>query len=140
ERQKALVSEFAGIEDWEDRYRKIIEIGKALPAMPAELQTEDSKIRGCQSQVWMHAKLDEGRVIFTADSDAVLVRGLVAMLVRIYSGGTPDEIVRVPPDFIREIGLESKLTPSRTNGLASMIKQMKYYALAYQALLGQAHR
>ncbi len=139
DRQKQVVSEFSGLADWEDRYKKLIEIGKALPTLPDIKKTEDAKVKGCQSQVWMHASLENGRVIFAADSDALLVRGLVALLLRVYSGCTPDEIISTPPDFVKEIGLESKLSPSRANGLYSMIKQMKYYAMAFKAIASRGN-
>jgi cysteine desulfuration protein SufE len=134
QRQKDIVLEFADLADWEARYKKLIDIGKALPAMPDSKKLEDFKVKGCQSQVWIHASVIDGRVVFEADSDALLVRGLVALLLRVYSGATPKEILETPPDFVKEIGLESKLSPSRANGLFSMIKQMKYYAMAFQAL------
>jgi cysteine desulfuration protein SufE len=134
ERQKQVVQEFAGLSDWEARYKKLIEIGKRLPGLPDEKKLEDYKVKGCQSQVWIHAKMNDGKVIFEADSDALLVRGLVALLLRIYSDATPDEILVTPPDFVKEIGLESKLSPSRANGLFSMIKQIKFYAMAFQTL------
>lgn len=133
-RQQQVVSDFSGLADWEERYKKLIELGKALPELPDDKKTEDAKVKGCQSQVWMHARVENGRVIFEADSDALLVRGIVALLLKVYSGSTPDEIIATPPDFVREIGLESKLSPSRANGLFSMIKQMKYYAMAFKAL------
>jgi cysteine desulfuration protein SufE len=135
ERQRQIIAEFAGLSDWEERYKKLIEFGKSLPELPPEKRLEDYKVKGCQSQVWIHARLEDGRVIFEADSDALLVRGLVALLLRVYSGATPQEILTVPPDFVKDIGLESKLSPSRANGLVSMIKQMKYYAMAFQSLL-----
>jgi cysteine desulfuration protein SufE len=134
ERQKQVVVEFAGLADWEDRYKKLIELGKALPDLPDDKKIEDYKVKGCQSQVWIHAKLAGGKIIFEADSDAILVRGLVALLLRIYSNATPSEVLTTPPDFVKEIGLESKLSPSRANGLFSMIKQIKFYALAFQSL------
>jgi cysteine desulfuration protein SufE len=134
-RQKQIVQEFSGFSDWEARYKKLIELGKQLPDLPDSKKTEESKVKGCQSQVWMHARLDDGRVFYEADSDALLVRGLVSMLLKVYSGSTPLEIISTPPDFVKEIGLESKLSPSRANGLFSMIKQMKYYAMAFQASL-----
>ncbi len=134
QRQKDIVAEFSGLADWEARYKKLIDIGKALPALPDAKKLEDFKVKGCQSQVWIHASVEGGRVIFEADSDALLVRGLVALLLRVYSNATPKEILETPPDFVKEIGLESKLSPSRANGLFSMIKQMKYYAMAFQAL------
>lgn len=133
-RQQQIVAEFSGFSDWEDRYKKLIEFGKQLPDLPDAKKTEDSKVKGCQSQVWMHARLENGRVMYEADSDALLVRGLVSMLLKVYSGATPVEIISTPPDFVKEIGLESKLSPSRANGLFSMIKQMKFYAMAFQAL------
>ncbi len=137
DRQKQIVTEFSGLKDWEDRYKKLIELGKLLPDLPDDKKTDDSKVKGCQSQVWMHAQLVDGKVLFEADSDALLVRGLVYMLLKVYSGAKPEEIVSTPPDFVKDIGLESKLSPSRANGLYSMIKQMKYYAMAFQSLQSQ---
>lgn len=131
ERQKQIVAEFANLTDWEDRYKKLIEIGKALPELPDAKKLEDFKVKGCQSQVWIHARMEDGRVVFEADSDAILVRGLVALLLRVYSDATPAEILNTPPEFVKDIGLESKLSPSRANGLFSMIKQIKFYAMAF---------
>ena len=131
DRQNEIVAEFSGLSDWEDRYKKLIELGKALPELPDSKKLEDFKVKGCQSQVWIHAHMENGRIIFEADSDALLVRGLVALLLRIYSDAAPAEILATPPDFVKEIGLESKLSPSRANGLVSMIKQMKFYAMAF---------
>lgn len=132
DRQKMIVAEFSGLTDWEDRYKKLIELGKQLPDLPDQKKLEDFKVKGCQSQVWMHARMENGRILFEADSDALLVKGLVALLLRVYSNATPAEILNTPPDFVKEIGLESKLSPSRANGLFSMIKQMKFYAMAFQ--------
>lgn len=140
DRQKQIVAEFSGLNDWEDRYKKLIEFGKQLPELPDAKKTEEARIKGCQSQVWMHARLEGGNVVYEADSDALLVRGLVALLLRLYSGAGPEEIIRTAPDFVKEIGLESKLSPSRANGLFSMIKQIKYYAMAYQAMQAQQRR
>lgn len=134
ERQQQIIAEFSGLADWEARYKKLIDLGKSLPVLPDDKKTEDFKVKGCQSQVWIHATQNDGRVIFQADSDALLVRGLVALLLRVYSDATPQEILQTAPDFVKEIGLESKLSPSRANGLFSMIKQMKYYAMAFQSL------
>lgn len=129
--QRDLVAEFATLSTWEDRYQKIIALGKALPAYPEELRVEDLKVKGCQSQVWLHAKLDENKYLwFQADSDALIVKGLVAVLLKIYSGKKPKEILETQPDFISELGFASNLSPSRANGLNAMIKQIKYYALA----------
>ena len=136
ERQQAVVKEFAALNDWEERYKKLIEIGKSLAELPDAKKTEDSKVKGCQSQVWMHAHVEDGKIVFEADSDALLVRGIVALLLRVYSNATPAEIISAAPDFVKEIGLESKLSPSRANGLYSMIKQMKFYAMAFQVKLG----
>src|SRR3712207_3168182 len=113
ERQKAVVHEFSKLKNWEERYKRIIEWGKALPQLPENLKTEDAKVKGCQSQVWLHARLnDSGRIDLDADSDAMIVRGLVAILLKVYSGATPQDIVNTPPDFIRELGFESNLSPS----------------------------
>jgi cysteine desulfuration protein SufE len=131
DRQNEIVAEFSAFTDWEDRYKKLIELGKALPELPDSKKLEDFKVKGCQSQVWIHARMEDGRILFEADSDAILVRGLVALLLRVYSNATPAEILSTPPDFVKEIGLETKLSPSRANGLFSMIKQMKFYAMAF---------
>jgi cysteine desulfuration protein SufE len=132
QRSQKISEQFAGLQSWEDRYKKIIDMGKQLPEMPEELKTEDHKVRGCQSQVWLHARLnDQGQIVFQGDSDALLVRGLVAMLLQIYSGATPQEIITTQPDFLKEIGFEGNLSPSRANGLFSMIKQIRYYATAF---------
>lgn len=131
--QAELIKEFAALPGWEERYQKIIELGKALPVYPEELRLDDLKVKGCQSQVWLHARLDENKNIqFQADSDALIVKGLVAVLLKIYSGKKAKEILDLKPHFISELGFESHLSPSRANGLNSMIKQIKYYALAFQ--------
>jgi len=133
QRQDQIIAEFRGITDWEARYKKIIEIGKSLPELPAELKQESHLVKGCQSQVWLYADLVDGRVVFRADSDALLVRGLIALVLRLYSNATPDEVLAEAPRFVGEIGLANKLTPSRANGLLAMIKQVKFYALALKA-------
>ena len=132
--QQEIVDEFGFFDDWTGRYQYLIDLGRKLPPLADEDRTDANKVDGCQSQVWMHARVDDGRVLFEGDSDALLVRGLVALLLRVYSDATPEEILSTPPDFVKEVGLESKLSPSRANGLFSMIKQMKYYAMAFQAL------
>lgn len=137
EKVQALIRDFSRIPDWEDRYRKIIEIGKQLPGLPDSKKTEESKIKGCQSQVWLHASLEGDRVILDADSDAVLVRGLVALLLQVYSGGTPTEILNESPDFLKDLGFDGNLSPSRANGLHSMVKQIRNFAIAYQYFLSQ---
>lgn len=136
ERQKKIISDFSQYQDWEDRYKKIIELGKSLPEMPAQFKTEQNLVKGCQSQVWLHADLSpENKVRFIGDSDAILVRGLVAILLEIYSQSTPAEILATPPEFLKELGFEGNLSPSRANGLHSMLKQIKMYATAFDYLL-----
>jgi len=128
-------AEFAKFKTWEDRYKKLIQMGKDLEAIPENLKTEESKVKGCQSQVWLHARLnDQGQIILQADSDALLVRGLVAMLLKIYSGATPEDILTTPPEFLKAIGFEGNLSPSRANGLFSMIKQIRLFAQAFVML------
>jgi cysteine desulfuration protein SufE len=135
QRQDSLIEEFAAIKDWEERYKKMIQMGKALPALPEALKTEEAKVKGCQSQVWLHAKLNEqGKVELQADSDALLVKGLVAVILKIYSGSTPTEILQTPPDFLLKMGFKENLSPSRSNGLYAMVKQIRYFAMAFQTL------
>lgn len=134
-RADEIVRQFQALPDWEARYRLVIDLGKALPALPEALRTEEVKVKGCQSQVWLHASLDGDRVIFQADSDALIVKGLVALLVRVYSGVTPQDILSFPPEFLKQLGFEGNLTPSRANGLHSMLKQIRNYAVAFDYLL-----
>lgn len=133
EKQARLISEFKNL-GWESRYQLIIKKGKELAALPEAEKTEDLKVKGCQSQVWLKADFTDGKIRFRADSDALIVKGLIAILLSVYSDETPETILAVPPDFIRELGLDTHLSPSRANGLFAMIKQIKYYAMAYQAL------
>ncbi len=124
--------------DWEKKYEMIIEYGKKWPGLSDELKVEDLKVQGCQSQVWIKAELNsEKRVVFSGDSDAIIVRGLLAIVLNVYSNETPEAILKTEPDFLREIGFDSGLSPSRTNGLFSMVKQIKYYATAFQYLLSK---
>lgn len=135
QRSEQIIAEFSKLETWEDRYKKIIALGKKMPDLPDSLRTEESKVKGCQSQVWLHAKQnDQGEIIFQGDSDALLVKGLVAMLLEIYSGSTPEEILTSPPEFLKAIGFEGNLSPSRANGLFAMIKQIRYFATAFAML------
>lgn len=135
-RQQEIIREFAEIAEWEDRYRQLIQLGRSLPPYPEEHRTEDFKVKGCQAQVWLHPALTpEGRVCFDADSDAALVRGLVALVLRVYSDATPREVIDTEPTFVREIGLADHLSPTRANGLAAMIRQIKLYGVAYQSML-----
>ena len=134
--QSQLIAEFSSLSCWEDRYKKIIAMGRELPPLPVELHTDSIKVKGCQSQVWLHGHLDKThRVQFLADSDALIVKGLIAILLKIYSDQTPQEILKVEPHFIRELGFAENLSPSRTNGLFALVKQIKYYALAFQTVV-----
>ena len=128
-----IVEEFSGFDNWMDRYNHLIEIGKSLPPIDVRYKEQQFLISGCQSRVWLHSSLEDGRIRFTADSDAVITRGLVALLVRVMDHQTPDAILAAPLAFIDQIGLKEHLSPTRSNGLNSMVKQMKLYALAYKA-------
>ena len=132
-----MVAQFSKVSDWEQKYEKLIELGKAWPGIPEELKNEDLKVKGCQSQVWIKADLKDGKIYFIGDSDAIIVRGLVALVLSVYSGQTPSEIMKYDASFLKDIGLDSGLSPSRTNGLYSMIKQIKYYATAFAYLLSK---
>jgi cysteine desulfuration protein SufE len=127
-----IVDEFSLFDNWEDKYEYIIDLGKKLEPLPSEYKTDENKIKGCQSQVWLVANEENGRIFFKADSDAVIVRGLVSMLIRVLSGHTHDEIINAKLDFINKIGMTTHLAQTRSNGLLSMVKQMKNYALAYK--------
>ena len=127
--QNEIIEEFSLFEDWMQRYEYMIELGKSLPLIAEQYKTDDYLIKGCQSQVWLHADYQEGKVFFTADSDAIITKGIVALLVRVYSGHTPKEILAAKTDFIDQIGLKEHLSPTRANGLVSMLEQMKRYAL-----------
>jgi len=135
ERQQQILREFQALADWTERYKYIIELGRELEPLDEKHKTEENLVRGCQSQVWLHTHLEDGKVIFEADSDAAITKGLVALMVRFYSGMDPDTIISANPDFINKIGMEEHLSPTRSNGLASMIKQMKIYAMAYKTKL-----
>lgn len=135
ERQQAIIARFSGFSTWEEKYGYIIALGKQLKPYPEEFRTEDYKVKGCQSQVWLHAKLNEnGEVVFRADSDALIVKGLIALLVELYSESKPDDILTTNPDFIKALDLGAHLSPSRANGLFAMVKQIKFYAAAFKAL------
>jgi len=135
ERIKTLITEFNHFKDWEDRYRHLIDLGKKLPAMNEGHRLEENKVKGCQSQVWLFAELKGDKIFFEADSDASIVKGIVALLVNIYSGSTPDEILTTRPTFLEEMGLREHLSMSRANGLNSMMKQISFFAMAYKAKL-----
>ncbi len=131
--QNEIVEEFSMFEDWMQRYEYMIELGKSLPIIDDKYQTEDNLIKGCQSKVWLHADYKDGKVYFTANSDAILTKGIIAILIRTFSGQTPQDIFNAKMDFIDEIGLKEHLSPTRANGLVSMIKQIKMYSVAFQA-------
>ncbi|PKA82779.1 cysteine desulfuration protein SufE [Ulvibacter sp. MAR_2010_11] len=133
--QEELINEFALFDDWMEKYEYMIDLGKTLPLIDASLKTDDKLIKGCQSKVWLHSELNGDKIVFTADSDAIITKGIVAILIRVFSNQKPEAIVAANTDFINEIGLTEHLSPTRANGLASMIKQMKLYAVAYQAQL-----
>lgn len=130
--EKEIVEEFSLFDGWDEKYEYIIEMGKKLPALEDQYKKDENKVRGCQSTVWLVADYEDGRVYFKADSDAMIVKGLVSMLIRVLSGQRPDEIVSAKLDFIGDIGMMSHLAQTRSNGLLSMVKQMKNYALAYK--------
>jgi cysteine desulfuration protein SufE len=131
--QNEIVDEFSMFDDWMQRYEYIIELGKALPLIEKKLKTEENIIKGCQSKVWLQGEEKEGKIVFTADSDAILTKGIIAILIRVFSNQKPAAILEANTDFIDEIGLKEHLSPTRANGLVSMIKQIKMYALAFEA-------
>lgn len=132
-REAEIIEEFELFSDWMDKYEHIISLGKELPLIDEGLKSDDLLIKGCQSRVWLHAKLMDGKVIFTADSDAIITKGVISLLVRVLSGQTPQSIIDTELSFVENIGLKEHLSPTRSNGLVSMIKQMKLYALAFKA-------
>ena len=132
EAKQSIVDEFSLFDDWVDRYEYIIELGKALEGLPEECQTEQFRVKGCQSQVWFRAHNENGRIVYEADSDAVIVRGLVALLLRVYSNRLPDEILYTPPDFFDAIELGSHLSGNRANGLHAMVNHIHSYAQSFK--------
>lgn len=130
--QAEIIEEFEFLEDWMERYEHIIALGKSLPLIDKQHQTDDNIINGCQSKVWIHAEKLDDKIIFTADSDAILTKGIIALLLRVYSNQTPETILNTELDFIAKIGLKEHLSPTRANGLLAMIKQIKLYALAFK--------
>lgn len=131
--EEEIIGEFEMFDQWDDKYQYLIDLGKSLAPLNEELKTDDRLIRGCQSRVWLHSELKDGTVEYTADSDAIITKGIVALMVRVLSGHSPKEIVDAQLPFIDAIGLKEHLSPTRANGLVSMIKQMKMDALALQA-------
>lgn len=137
DRQNELIEEFADIDDWMDRYGYIIDLGNALPAIDESKKTASNLIEGCQSRVWLDAELDkDGVVHYTADSDAIIVKGIISLLISVLNGHTPDEILQADLHFIDDIGLGEHLSPTRSNGLVAMVKQMRMYALAFKSMEG----
>ena len=130
--QNDIIEEFEMFDDWMQRYEYMIELGKSLPLIEDTYKTDNNIIKGCQSKVWLHAELEDDKVVFTADSDAIITKGIIAILIRAFSNQTPKAIIDANTNFIDEIGLKEHLSPTRANGLVSMIKQLKMYAIAYQ--------
>lgn len=133
--QEEIVDEFSMFDDWMQRYEYMIELGKSLPLIDEKYKVEENLIKGCQSKVWVNAELEGDKLVFTADSDAIITKGIVAILIRSFSNQHPTDILNADTGFIDEIGLKEHLSPTRANGLVSMIKQLKMYAIAYQTQL-----
>lgn len=131
--ENEIVDEFSAFEDWMDKYEYIIELGKSVPVIEESQKTEANLIKGCQSRVWLSSEFREGRIFFAADSDAIITKGIISLLVRVYNGRRPDEILSSDFSFVEKIGLKENLSPTRANGLVSMIKQIQNYAVAYSA-------
>jgi len=132
ERQDEIIDEFTGLDDWMDRYQLLIDIGNDQEPLPEQYKTDQNLIDGCQSRVWLQADYHDGRIFFAAESDALIVKGIVSLLIRVLSNATPQEILDADLYFIDQIGLKDHLSPTRSNGLLAMVKQMRLYAIAYQ--------
>ncbi|MFZ4522197.1 MAG: SufE family protein [Bacteroidales bacterium] len=132
ETESLIIEEFTMFDDWLDKYNYLIELGKTLPVIEEEYKTDQYLISGCQSKVWLHAAINGGLVVFTGDSDAIITKGIVSLLIRVLSGHSPDEIVEAKLEFIDQIGLQEHLSPTRSNGLSAMIRQMKLYATVFK--------
>ncbi len=137
EKEQEVIEEFSLFEDWMDKYSYLIELGKELPMIDEKYKTNQFLISGCQSRVWLHAALKDGKIFLTADSDAVITKGIVSLLISVLSGHTPSEILEAKLDFLEQIGLKEHLSPTRANGLSSMVKQIMLYARAFQIKLKQ---
>ncbi len=131
--QEEIIDEFSMFDDWMERYEYIIELGKSLTLIDSAYKLDENLIKGCQSKVWIHADFEDDKIVFTADSDAILTKGIVALIIRVYTNQNPNDILEADETFINEIGLKEHLSPTRANGLVSMIKQIKLYALGYQS-------
>lgn len=133
ERQAEIVDEFSFFDDWQQRYEYLIDLGRSLQPMSKEAKSAGKLVKGCQSNVWLDAKMDGDTIVFEADSDAILPKGIAALLVRLYSGQKPEDILQSNESFISDIGLQEFLSPTRANGLLAMVKQIKFYAIAFKA-------
>lgn len=133
ETQEEIVDEFALFDEWMDKYEHIIELGKDLPLIDEQYKTDENLIKGCQSKVWLQAELKDGKITFTADSDAIITKGIVGLVIRVFSNHTPQEIIDADLFFIDQIGLQEHLSPTRSNGLLSMLKQIRMYAIAFNS-------
>lgn len=133
EKQQEIIDEFTVFEDWMDKYQYLVDLSKSLKPFPEEYRTDDNLIKGCQSRVWIFAVKKDGKINFYGDSDAIIVKGIVSLLINVFSGFTPEEILKADFNFIDEIGLKEHLSPTRSNGLLAMVKQMRLYALAFSA-------
>lgn len=131
--QDEIIDEFSMFDDWDERFQYVIDLGKNLPLIDENLKTDENTIKGCQSKVWLYGDKSNDKIVFTADSDAIITKGIIAILIRVFSNQKPADILEANTDFIDEIGLKNHLSPTRANGLVSMIKQIKMYALAYQS-------
>jgi cysteine desulfuration protein SufE len=131
--QDEIIDEFSMFDDWDERYQYIIDLGKSLPIIEDKFKTDDYIIKGCQSKVWLNAEQKGDKIVFTADSDAILTKGIIAIMIRVFSGQNAKDILEASTDFVDEIGLKEHLSPTRANGLVSMIKQIKMYALAFNS-------
>ena len=131
ETENEIIDEFELFDDWMDKYNYIIELGKTLPLIDPQYKTDGYLIRGCQSQVWLHANYADGKIVYKADSDAIITKGIINLLIRVLSNRTPQEILDAPLAYLDKIGIKEHLSPTRSNGLTSMVKQMKLYALAF---------
>ncbi|MEX0609487.1 MAG: SufE family protein [Balneolaceae bacterium] len=132
-KQEKIIREFEVLQDWPERYKHIIKVGSRMPPLPESDKVSENLIKGCQSQVWLTAHLEDNKIFYKADSDAAITKGLVAMMVGFYSGHDPETILETAPSFIEKIGMAQHLSPTRANGLASMVKQMKIYAMAFRS-------
>lgn len=133
EKQEEIIDEFSMFDDWDERFQYVIDLGKGLPIIEEQYKTEENTIKGCQSKVWLHGEMANDKIVFTADSDAIITKGIIAILIRVFSNQTAADILNADTIFIDKIGLKEQLSPTRANGLVSMIKNIKMYALAFDA-------